>query len=138
MRISDPGVMVDSSAWVEYFRRGEGSVSDAVDELLEGDRVLSCGVVEAEILQGLRSGEREEVADLFSALGYVETERQDFAAAGERLGELRRKRITIPLTDAIIGVLCSRHEAALLTTDLHFDHMSEIERVSTTVRSKEG
>ncbi len=122
--------MVDSSAWIEYFRHGEGLLSGAVDDLLEEDRVLLCGVVEAEILQGLREGEREEVADLFSALRYFETERRDFSKAGERLGELRRSGATIPLTDAIIGVLCSRHDVALLTTDRHFDHMPEVERVS--------
>ena len=74
--------MVDSSAWIEYFRHGEGVVADTVDGLLEEDRALLCGEVEAGMLQGLREGEREEVADLFTALGYVEIERRDFCAAG--------------------------------------------------------
>lgn len=130
--------MVDSSAWIEYFRYGEGPVSDAVDGLLEGDRALLCGVVEAEIIQGLRRGEREEVADLFDALGYLDTGRQDFSRAGERLGELRKSGVTIPLTDAIIGVLCSRHDVALLTLDRHFYHMPEVERISTTANSTNG
>lgn len=130
-------MIVDSSAWIEYFRYGEGLVSDAVDGLLEGERALLCGVVEAEILQVLRRSEREKVVDLFSALCYIETERRDFFAAGERLGELRGRGITIPLTDAIIGVICSRHDVALLTTDRHFDHMPEVRRTPTTVDSKE-
>jgi predicted nucleic acid-binding protein len=120
--------MVDSSAWIQYFRRGEGIVSDAVDRLLEEDRALLCGVVEAEILQGLRCAERDKVADLLTALKYLDTERQDFLRAGKRLGELRRSGITIPLTDALIGALCSRHGVALLTLDRHFDHMPEVER----------
>lgn len=130
--------MVDSSAWIEYFRHGEGPVSDAVDDLLEGERALLCGVVEAEIIQGLRPREREEVADLFAALRYLDTERPDFSRAGERLGELRRCGVTVPLTDAIIGALCSRHDVALLTLDRHFDHMPEIERVSTTASGTSG
>lgn len=129
--------MIGASAWIEYFRHGEGIVSEVVDCLLEGGRALLCGVVEAEILQGLRRGEREEVADLFSALAYIETERRDFSAAGERLGELRRNGITIPLTDAIIGAICSRHDVALLTTDRHFDHIPEVRRLPITVDSKE-
>lgn len=130
--------MVDSSAWIEYFRHGEGTVSDAVDGLFEGERALLCGVVEAEIIQVLRRGEREEVADLFSALRYLDTGRRDFSRAGERLGELRRSGVTIPLTDAIIGALCSRHDVALLSTDRHFDHMPEVERISTTVNGIDG
>ena len=130
--------MVDSSAWIEYFRSGAGAVSDAVDGLLEEDRALLCGVVEAEILQGLREGEREEVADLFTALRYVEIEPRDLSWAGERLGELRRSGITIPLTDALIGALCSRHDVALLTTDRHFDRMPEGGRVPTTADGVDG
>ena len=130
--------MVDSSVWIEYFRHGEGTVSDVLDGLIEGERALLCGVVEAEILQGLRRGEREEVADLFAALQYFETERRDFSKAGERLGELRRSGVTIPLTDAIIGALCSRHDVVLLTMDRHFDHMPEVERIPTTVNSING
>jgi len=95
---------------------------------LEEDRALLCGVVEAEILQGLRSAERDKVADLLTALKYLDAERQDFLRAGKRLGELRRSGITIPLTDALIGALCSRHGVALLTLDRHFDHMPEVER----------
>lgn len=120
--------MVDSSAWIQYFRRGTDAVSDAVDGLLEEDCALLCGVVEAEILQGLRPEEREEVADLFTALQYLDTERRDFVRAGERLGALRRTGVTIPLTDAIIGALCSRHGVALLTTDKDFDYMPEVQR----------
>ena len=90
--------------------------------------MLLCGVVEAEILRGLRPGEGEEVADSFGALGYLDTERRDFVWAGEKLGELRRRGITIPLTDAVIGALCVRHEVALLTLDGHFDHIAGIER----------
>lgn len=130
--------MVDSSAWIEYFRHGEGPVSDVVDGLLEEERALLCGVVEAEIIQGLRRGERGEVADLLSALGYLDTERRDFSRAGERLGELRRSGVTIPLTDAIIGALCSRHDVDLLTLDRHFDHMPEVKRMSTTANSTGG
>ena len=122
-------VMVDTSVWIEYFRRGEGKACDTLEALLEQDRALLCGVVEAEILQGLRPGERERVSDLFLAVPYLETERRDFVRAGERLGNLRRRGITIPLTDVLIGALCSRHGVALLTLDRHFDHLSDVRRV---------
>lgn len=122
-------VIVDSSAWIQFFRKGDDTVSKAVDGLLEEERAVLCGVVEAEILQGLCPKEREEVADLFDALPYLETGRHDFVRAGERLGELRRAGVTIPLTDAVIGALCSRHGVVLLTTDKHFDHVPEVERM---------
>lgn len=74
--------MINSSAWIEYFRWGRGAASDAVDELLKEDRALLCGMVELEIIQGLRSGERNRISELFVALPYLEIERMDYVAAG--------------------------------------------------------
>lgn len=121
-------VMVDSSAWVEYFRQGRGAVSEAVDELPGEDGVLLCGMVEMEIVQGLRSRERVRILELFAALPYLDTGREDYIAAGERSGELRRQGITIPSADCLIGVLCLRHGVPLLTLDHHFDHLPDLIR----------
>ncbi len=127
-------VLIDSSAWIEYLRLGRGAASDAVDSLLQEDRAALCGMVEAEIIQGIHmingldTPELRTVADLFVALPYLEIERQDYIAAGECLGELRRKGITIPSADCLIGVLCLRHDLSLLTLDAHFDHLSDVKR----------
>lgn len=124
-----PAVLVDSSAWIEYFRRGRDTISDLVDGLLRNGEVAICGMVELEILQGLRAPEREKVSELFSALTYLETRRGDYIHAGERLGDLRRQGVTIPSADALIGALCIRHNVPLLTSDKHFDYLPEVERV---------
>lgn len=126
-----PTVLVDSSAWIEYFRSGRGAVSDLVDGLLQSGEASICGMIELEILQGLRAQERERISGLFSSLAYVETERRDYVFAGERLGDLRRRGITIPGADALIGALCIRLGTPLLTSDKHFDHLPEIKRVPT-------
>lgn len=123
-------VLIDSSAWIEYLRLGWGSVSEAVDGLLQEDRVLLCGMVELEIFQGLRPRERERVSGLFPALPYLETERRDYVAAGKRLGELRQRGVTIPGADSLIGELCLRHDVPLLTLDKHFDHLPDVKRFS--------
>ena len=125
-----PTVLVDLSAWIEYFRSGRGVVSDLVDGLLRSGEASICGIVELEILQGLRAQERERVLALFSALSYLETERRNYVFAGERLGDLRRKGITIPSSDALIGALCVRFGVPLLTSDRHFDHLPKVERLS--------
>jgi predicted nucleic acid-binding protein len=121
-------VLIDSSAWIEYLRLGRGAASDAVDGLLQEDRALLCGMVELEIFQGLRARERDRVSELFSALPYLETERIDYVNAGERLGDLRRRGVTIPGADCLIGVLCLRQDLPLLTLDAHFDHLPDVKR----------
>lgn len=122
-------VLIDTSAWIEFLRQSEGAVGDAVLRLLDEDRAVLCGMVELELLQGARPKERRTLADLLQALRYVETERRDFVAAGERLAELRRQGVTIPASDGLIALLCIRHRLQLLTIDAHFDHLPELARL---------
>jgi predicted nucleic acid-binding protein len=123
-----PTVLVDSSAWIQYLRSGQDEVSETVDDLLQEDRAALCGMVELEVVQGLRSRERRRVSELFSVLTYLETERRDYIRAGERLRELREGGITVPAADCIIGVLALRHGLPLLTLDRHFDHFPDLRR----------
>ncbi|HEX9592510.1 MAG TPA: PIN domain-containing protein [bacterium] len=126
-------VVVDSSVWIEYFRRGDGPVFDALDTLLDGRRAILCGVVELEIHQGLRTQERAMVTDLFQALPYFETRRSDFIAAGELLGELRAQGVTIPSSDALVAAICLQRGVALLTLDRHFDRVPGLRRFAVGV-----
>ena len=121
-------VLIDSSVWINYFRRGESVLAAAVDELLDAGRVVLCGMVELEIIQGLRQHERQLVESLFQALPYVETTRQDFIAAGNRLAELRQTGITIPAADGLIATLYIRHQLMLFSLDNHFDYLSNLTR----------
>jgi hypothetical protein len=121
-------VLIDSSVWINYFRRGESVLAAAVDELLDAGRVVLCGMVELEIIQGLRQHERQLVESLFQALPYIETTRQDFIEAGNRLAELRQTGITIPAADGLIATLCIRHQLMLFSLDNHFDYLSDLTR----------
>jgi predicted nucleic acid-binding protein len=123
-------VLVDTSAWVDFFRQGAGPVADAVDSLLDEDRVILCGVVEMELLQGVRDRDAARLLKLLGALRFVEATRDDYRAAGERLAALRRRGVTIPATDALIAAVCERAKLALLTTDRHFEHLSGVERLT--------
>lgn len=122
-------VLLDTSAWIDFFRDGTSAVADCVDALLAEDRAALCGMVELELLRGLRPHERKRVQGLLRALPYLETERRDFVAAGERLCELRRQGVTIPAADCIIGMLCLRHGLSLLTLDRHFEHLPDVRRL---------
>ena len=123
-------VMVDSSAWIDYFRHVEGAVGDSVGRLLDEDRIVLCGMVELELLQGVRAQDRRSLREVLGALSYVETQRRDFVAAGERLAALRREGVTIPASDGLIATLCVRHRLQLLAVDAHFDHLPEVDRLA--------
>lgn len=123
-------VLIDSSAWIDFFRRSEGPVGDLVLELLEQNRATLCGMVELELLQGAPPQQQGLLRELLPALPYVDTSREDFIAAGNQLARLRRSGITIPASDGLIAALCIRHELSILTLDAHFEHIPELQRVS--------
>ncbi len=122
-------VLVDTSVWVDFFRGSEGPAVGSLDHLLEEKRVVLCGTVELELLQGAKPGERPMLQDLLAALPYVETERADFQTAGELLSGLRAKGFQVPATDGLIAALCLRHRFTILTLDKHFDHFHNLKKI---------
>lgn len=98
--------------------------------LVSQGQAALCGVVEMELLLCVRVAERAMLAELLEALRYVGIEREDFSAASELLGSLRRAGKLIPATDALIGACCIRHEMALPTLDRHFDVIPDLERLA--------
>jgi len=116
---------------VDFFRVGAGPVAAAVDSLLEADRVVLCGVVELELLSGAGQKDAVRLTSLLAALRFVEITRDDFHSAGEQLAALRRRGVTVPATDALIAALCLRCSFMLLTTDRHFAHFPEVQRLAT-------
>ena len=122
-------VLVDTSVWVNFFRGVESPAVVSLDRLLEEKQVVLCGVVELELIQGAKSGEKAMLQDLLSALPYVETERVDFQTTGELLNGLRARGLQVPATDGLIASLCSRHGLSLLTLDKHFDHFHNVKKV---------
>ena len=127
-------VLADTNVWVAYFRgkpakAQEQPVAEVLDRLIGEDRVVLCGVVEMELCQGLRENERGTLEAHLSALDFLEAEREDFRRAGSVLGGLRRRSITVPSSDALVAVLCLRHELTLLEFDKYFEHIENLKRV---------
>jgi predicted nucleic acid-binding protein len=120
-------ILVDTSAWVEYFREGVPSVVEKLDLFLDRDLVAIGDLVYCEIMQGLRPGrESDEIRELLLSLpryemvGFPIAER---AARNYRL--LRARGLTIRKTiDVIIGTFCSVNGLPLVHHDRDFDLMA--------------
>ena len=118
-------VIVDTSAWIQYFRRGKSLEASEVRSLLDSDNVVLVGVVYAELLRGTRSDEqRETLVDSLQALPYVETDMETWRLAGEVLSSLERKGQRIPLPDALIAAIAIRNGLSVYTQDSHFSRIS--------------
>jgi predicted nucleic acid-binding protein len=121
-------VMVDTSAWIEFFRGGLPSVVNKVDLCLERDLVGIGDLVYCEVMQGIRSPrEKGEVSTLllslprFEMVGFIMAEK---SASNYRL--LRSKGVTVRKTiDVLIGTFCAEHGLPLIHHDSDFDLMAK-------------
>jgi len=122
-------VMVDTSVWIDFFRKGDSQASRDLSFYIENDFVHICGIVELEIIQGLKENKKESVLSALDVVNYVELTRQDFVKAGSMVNQLRKKGITIPSTDAIIAACSFGNNLKLLTFDKDFVHFNNLKKI---------
>src|SRR3990167_7812247 len=121
-------VLVDSSIWINFFKQNSITIAEHVNLLLDEDKVALCGMVELEILQGIRGKEQTKIQDLFLALHFIESTREDFIAAGLMLNQLRTKGVTISSSDCLIATQCIRCDLQIFTLDNDFKHIHALKK----------
>jgi predicted nucleic acid-binding protein len=116
-------ILVDTSAWVAFFR-GSGPLASRVDELLEANEVALCGPVVTELRRGLRfPAERRKVIPLLDACHELEQPARLWEEAGELGFALARKGVSVKTLDLLIAAYALSHGVALLASDSDFDSM---------------
>ena len=116
-------VMLDTSVWIDVFKGRTPEMVSRVHDLLVNDRVVTCGPVLFEILQGLRPAERRRVVPLMGAVPRLGFEEKDWERAGDLAASLRRAGHTLPPVDVLVSTLCLRHGVPVLSLDEHFGHI---------------
>ncbi len=113
-------MLVDTSAWVEFFR-GRNPVASIVDDALAANDAAICGPVETEIRRGLLDErERKRVLPLLSACHALESPPDLWVEAGELGFRLRRRGVTPKTLDLLIAVYALSHSCSILTIDKDF------------------
>jgi predicted nucleic acid-binding protein len=127
--MSSRRVLVDTSVWIEFFNRPGSEHHGRVAELLEMDRVATCGVVVAELIRGCRTaGERDDVEGALEGLLFIEVQRSDWAQVGRDLFDLRRRGKTIALSDAAVAQAARKAACSVYSLDADFDAVPGLER----------
>ena len=117
-------VLIDTSAWIDFFRDSSGAVGDMVAELIRLDRAYLTGPVMAELLHGARGKqEATQLDDVFVTIPILDVSLEDWVTTGTALHALRKKGVSVPLTDVLIASVAQRNKMAVLTLDKHFQHL---------------
>ncbi len=114
--------LIDTSAWVEYFRRnGEPAAKERVNGLFQaGEAAYACPIY-FELLAGLRATETtftEQVLSMCHRLLFL-PEYWEVAARADR--GLRQQGLTVKRGDLFVAVVASESQLPLLCRDRHFD-----------------
>jgi len=125
------GLLLDTCAWVEYFKSRSSSLKQTVAALLLTEKVYVCGPVLYELRQGIKSEkEKALLANAFAALVYLEMDEALWFKAGELSALIKKQGQTIPLSDILIASLALKHDLTILTVDKHFEQIPGLKRSS--------
>jgi predicted nucleic acid-binding protein len=113
-------ILVDTSAWVDFFR-GKGRLADTVDSALGSGEAALCGPVMTEIRRGLRREQRARVLGLLEGCRLLEQPDDLWAIAGDLGALLARRGQTVKTLDLLIASYAIAHGARLLTADSDFN-----------------
>lgn len=113
-------VLVDTSAWIEFFRKKEPYYS-IILRLTDNDTICCTGIILAELLQGSKSEkELNTIKEFLYVFDFLPETLELWEEAGELSYNLQRKGKTLGLSDCYIAIVAKAHILKLLTLDRHF------------------
>lgn len=121
-------VLVDTTVWIDFFADRSGPHVAALEKFIVNEEDLClCGIILAEVLQGVRSEEEyAKTKDYFDDLVFLPMQQTTFIRAAEIYRSLRKRGVTIRKpVDCMIASVAIEHDIPLLHNDRDFDYMGK-------------
>jgi predicted nucleic acid-binding protein len=114
-------VLIDTSAWIDFFRRKKEPVFELVAGYLRDQKAIGSGIVLLELLRGGKSlKELTVIKELFSVIKMVDPNPESYRLAGQLGYSIARKGNTLGVVDLLVAQLAIENRLKLLTLDNHF------------------
>ena len=118
-------VLVDTSAWVEFFRhQGDPTVKLAVKGQLDAFEATLCGPVEMEFLGGARKDEKDLIQSWFNVVPYARNDQKIWRKAAALYSQMIANGFKVPWNDALIACITLENGCRVYAVDKHFGAMS--------------
>lgn len=123
--MKDDIFLVDTNVWIEYFRRSRAhknlSIIKVVNEFERNSKVVTCGIILAEFVQGLGKSSKELSARrILESHEFLSSSKEIYILAGEFSRNLAGKGFKTPLSDCLIVALAISYGVVLVSNDPHF------------------
>ncbi len=123
-------VLVDTSVWIDFFRRKEPAYTNVV-QLIDEDRICCAGIILSELMQGANSDKELNVLkDFIHVYEFINETPETWIKSGELSFRLRKRGKETPLSDCLISVLSLEADASIYTYDKHFKIIQAFENIS--------
>lgn len=114
------GVLVDSSVWIEYFKKRNSPISVELDLLIDSGDICLNDLVLAELVPSLRARKQSELIDILQSL-----ERFPVKIDWDEIISLQTKNLRhginkVGIPDLMILQNVLQNDASLFTLDKHF------------------
>jgi predicted nucleic acid-binding protein len=128
-------VLVDSSWFIHWFRRGEDPLPKLAIMAATRD-LVACGVVRVEVGRGIKVLKaRSRFAEFCDSMIQSPCDSELWNDVEETLWGLDRQGVTLPLTDVFIACSALRVGASVLTYDKHFLHIPKLSVIQASMLS---
>jgi predicted nucleic acid-binding protein len=116
-------VMVDSSWYISMSRKGRDPLRE-LHLFAESREIAVCGLICAEVGRGVRVRRfLERFQQAWAAMLYVPSSRERWTETLDLAWSLDRQGLVLPLADLHIAACALHIQAAVLTTDGHFQNI---------------
>ncbi|MBI5675240.1 MAG: PIN domain-containing protein [Nitrospirae bacterium] len=131
MEEKSKGVLADTSVWIEFFKP-ESPVGEKLEALIIKNSVRICGIIMFELMQGVRSeSEKLKISDALSNIRYLEMTKSLWQKSAELSASLKKRGLTLPLSDIFIASIAIEHNLSVFTLDKHFGQIPGVKIYKT-------
>ncbi len=118
-------ILIDTSIWVEFFRKKNSAVSTKLREYLKLNQACYAGPIFVELYQGAKSQyETGILSELFDTINYVDITRNHYHHAGLVSQRAAREGKVFSTIDMILAVLAHDEDLSIFSLDHHFRDIS--------------
>ena len=115
--------LVDSSAWIEYFRGNQKYIF--LNDLINSNVICTNDIILTELLPSIIHKKEQTLAELLKSVKNYKLNIDWQEIRDMQLLNLKKGNNNIGISDLIIVQNCIQNELRLITNDKHFDVMSK-------------
>ncbi|MBF0560307.1 MAG: PIN domain-containing protein [Nitrospirae bacterium] len=119
-------VLIDTSVWVDFFRKRRPELIERIATLLKSGRAFCTGIIALELLNGAKGPkELKALHDAFDIMRHIAADETTCMSAGKLGYEIARKGHTMSTVDLLIAQVAIENSLSLMTFDEHFDTIAK-------------